>query len=319
MSGADWTPQQDALLWDRAGLVRPDELARLLSEIGPPRSESAVRTHARALDIPLGKRRRRVFDRNGLTPKERGMLRELAGVVPVEEITRRMNERFHTRRRPNGVQTWLSRLGLSAVCADLLTAREIYRILCTNPSEVARLLAIGAIVSVRKSAGQGGEWGVRPAALETYMREHPERLNLSLMLPGRWRDIAQAILRRSPYLTSEEAARYLKLSASELRRRLHGGRIPGAIKASRTWRIPLKSVIELAEQRDHAAAVLSVVEIAVDALSGGWRTAESIAAETGLNRHVVRDAMLRARQRGVPVEGRPGVGYRFNAALECAS
>jgi biotin operon repressor len=319
MSGTSWTPEQDAMLWDQAGLVSPTELTRLVTEHGPAHSLRAVRERARTLDIPLQKRRRRVFRRHSWSAEEDVLLRDLAGRELLDEITRRLNGRFRTRRRPCGVQSRISALGLSTIVPELLTARDIFRILCVTPSEVSKLLRAGEIASVCQAVRAGGVWQVRPEALEAYMREHPERLNLSLMTASRWRDLARSILRRSPHLGADEAADYLVISHSQMSRLLVKGRVPGAVKYSRTWRIPLPGVLALGEALAREAAVVPTEVRCVGALTRGWRTAERIGSELGIDVMLVRAALLRAQRHGIPVEGRPGVGYRLVAALERAS
>src|SRR5262245_24372182 len=94
-----WTPDQDAVLWDRAGLVPPMDLARLVSQVGPERATGAVVQRASYLGISLAKRQRRNFRRHTWLPEEDAMLRDLAGRYLVDEITRRLNVRFRIDRR----------------------------------------------------------------------------------------------------------------------------------------------------------------------------------------------------------------------------
>lgn len=237
-----WTREQNALLYDLAGMVRADEIARRVSEVGPLRTEASVRGQARALGYPLRKRWKRLYRWSRWTAPEEQLLRDLAGTVELDEIVRRLNARFGTTRRMEGVRHRMSQLGLSARLRDLIPQHRVLILLGVGKPRLHVWIEAGWLRVAREHTGQGSDLLFHMKDLEAFVREHPEQLRGRTLSPGPLRAAADMANRRDRWFTVAEAATALGLHPDTVWTKCRAGRVPGVEKVGRQYRIPFAAL-----------------------------------------------------------------------------
>lgn len=237
-----WTSEQIWLLYDLAGMVPVDEIARRVGQIGPARTAVAIRAQAQLLGYSLEKRWKRLYKWSRWTDPEEAMLRELAGQVEPDEITRQLNARFGTMRRVEGIRQHMSKLELSVRIEGLIPQHRVLILLGVGKPRLVAWIAEGLLAEARASTGRGSDRLFRMDDLETFVRTHPEQLRGRRLSPGPLRDLAEASSRRGRWLTVQEAARIGGLHQDTVYKACKRGQVPGAVRVGRRYRIPLASV-----------------------------------------------------------------------------
>lgn len=305
----DWTAEQDALIWEWAGLETVDRIAERCSQVGPKRTPSTLRYRASQLGIPLKKRWRRNYEKAGWQPEEEALLRDLAGTVPVAEITRRLNERFGTRRRAGGVQARAGKLGVSTRVEGLMPACEVRVILGVGWAPLLRFLRSGLLPAARPSVGPGGDWGIAATDLRAFLAAHPDLVRWRDMPEGPWRELARAAALRSDWLTTVEYQRLTGQGWGTIHRLIGAGMIPGAKRQGKRWLIPREAAISPVTFA--ASRPKTLLERLLEELGPTWRRCTELAGALGTRESGIYTAVKKLRGDGHAIEYRYGRGYRL--------
>jgi hypothetical protein len=130
-------------------------------------------------------------------------LRALAGTLPLPQIAALLFEEFGIPRTLNAIRDRLSHLGVSQHAG--LTLREAARLCGVHHGAVGAWIRAGDLPAAPVQPGPiVTQWWIRPAALETFVRTHPERLDWQRMPVSRYRALVEVEWRRDPFWTRQE-------------------------------------------------------------------------------------------------------------------
>lgn len=183
-------------------------------------------------------------------------LRALTGTRTVPEIAAALTAEFGIPRSACAVRCRCWALGLSLQIGDL-GGLGVARVLGADHSRVTQWLTTGLLVGRRLNPAKAGSpWAVTPAALEAFIRTHPECYEWQRVQAGHWRHLAEGEWRRDPLYTLTEAARWLGLSQTTVRKyitlgELAAGERPDRLRWER-WYVRRSALVRFQQQRQHA-------------------------------------------------------------------
>lgn len=187
-------------------------------------------------------------------------LRALTGTRTVPELAAALATEFGIPRSACAVRCRCWALGLSLQVSDL-GGQDVARVLGAHHVRVTQWLTTGLLVGRRLTPGlPRSPWAVTPAALEAFIRTHPECYEWR-RVQGRWRHLAEGEWRRDPLYTLTEAARWLGLSQTTVRKyitlgELAAGERPDRVRWER-WYVRRSALVRFQQQRQHAQEIAS--------------------------------------------------------------
>lgn len=206
------------------------------AECGRPMRHVRTRTRCRSCIVRenwrLGKFAniaRERWDRWTLEEDER--LRQMAGHFYAYEIADALTREFHTTRTQHAVSIRAHVLEVY-LWIDAWTQNRLCHLFNANWATVRkRWLDSGLLPSSRLTRGRGcrqGEWRVKDADLEAFIRTCPWAYDASKMQPESHRlvRLARDLQRRDPWVEGAEAMAYLGISQTAFTRWCHVGVIP---------------------------------------------------------------------------------------------
>lgn len=249
-----WTPEQVALVQKHAGRTTPAVIARLVSEIGPPRTLDALYAWASRQRVSIRPNRPtgRMPDRQRhlWTPAEDALLRRLAGRASAQDIAAALNARFYTTRGAYSVLKRAFKLDVSVERRDGIGMTALTRTFGMHSRRVIALVDAGLLRAEQRGAGRkGAAWLFLPADIEACIRAHPYLFDWRRVAPGRWRDLVRATSLRDPYLTVREVAAMAGIRSDMVQKWIRHGRIREAVKVGPSrfaeLRIPLRAIEQI--------------------------------------------------------------------------
>lgn len=158
------------------------------------------------------------------TQAETAQLREWYGENAVADIAQTLG------RSENAVRVRAKRLHLD-VRGGFLTARQVADILGVDSHTPCRWARAGLLSMHRTDTltahGTARLWACRMADLEAFVRRCPEMVEPSRVEAGFWRNLAEQAHRKADFLSIDEAAVLLGVSAHCVRAHVLSGQVPG--------------------------------------------------------------------------------------------
>jgi GNAT superfamily N-acetyltransferase len=188
-------------------------------------------------------------------------LRELVGEHSAAEIAAALSAEFPgTPRTATAVLVHAKRLGLRPGQATY-NARQVAYFFGIDGKTVTHSWVARGWLPGTRTAGYASQWCFPPAAVEAFIRAYPAAYDVARMPASRWRSLAEAVLRRDPLLTIEEASQAYGIKAATLRTHLAQGWLPGArrfepggARAGR-WLVPRSALLHFRYRRPELVGV----------------------------------------------------------------
>ena len=149
------------------------------------------------------------------TPEQNRVFTELAGTMPIVEITEELERRFHIRRTTASLRIQAKRLGISLWNRGY-SLTELERVFRLDHRAIVRNWVTPGLLAARRWQGRGPNdgWWFDQAEVERFARECGWAYDVDRMQPGHpLTRLAEVAHRADPWLTYQDLLRYLGLKA----------------------------------------------------------------------------------------------------------
>lgn len=237
--------------WRRHGAPRPVRGRGALHQDSPA---CPCRSCALRRSYAAGHRRgTRPPQLNDWSPEEEAVLRRLLGTMPLPQLAAALSAEYGIPRSARAVEMRVRGWGMSQ-SVDAYTVRDIRRIFSVRFEVVKRWIADGFLEAQYGGERAGTHWAIFAPAVEAFIREHPGRYYWRGIRVRRWRNLAEIVARRAPWVPLTEIAVRYSVSETTLKRWIHAGRLPavwqnGAGPRCRRWVVDANIAAELIQTR----------------------------------------------------------------------
>lgn len=186
------------------------------------------------------------------TPIHDRRLRELAGTVPCAAMAAQVSAEFGVPRTAKAIRLRLWRLG-EPVQVRALTQQQVARTLRVAPETVTRWLSAGTLRGTRLGPAPTAAWCIAEEAFEAFLRAQVGTYDWHRIRVRRWRNLAEVLAARAPWLPIPAAAARCGVSPVTLRRWARTGRVAArwqyGVRRGGQWVVDIYAVLARAGQQ----------------------------------------------------------------------
>lgn len=162
---------------------------------------------------------------------EDAILAELAGTMPIAELTAELSRRSGMERTETAVRVRATRTGVS-LWPGGFGLGDIERNFRLDHRAIVRCWLEPGILHGRRWAGRGpfDGWWIEPAEVERFIRECAWAYDWERIPAGRWRSLAEVAHKADPWLHYDQVMAYVGLSKTNLDKWRRRGLVPHRIR-----------------------------------------------------------------------------------------